>query len=766
MIPRTPRAAGLTVGLLMIASLSAGLAVHPAMGQEDQAGAALDSGGAQASNTLPPVRVSAPSLKTPSLAPDSTTTVIDDKAIERKQSSTIFDVVKDAPGVSVDGGPRATGMKFNVRGFRGNEDVLFKIDGAVKGFEKYRFGSGVFIEPELIKSVTVERGPSLLTGSGAIGGAVIATTKDAFDLLERGQRFGGLVKASYNDNNHGWMRMATAFARPTENSGLVVSLIRRTSDDFRLGNDHITHGERFPASAEDSESSFIKYTHYLTDDLKLELSRTAFKSGPTYTPFDANSSNAFVGGYVHQTVDDETLNARVNYESPWVSIKATLAHETTKLDNLMRTGAGESTFTVPCTTSPCSWNALGGPTGQITDHWTYDIWTAEVFADSRYPLGPMKGTLTTGWQFVRNERDLQRITENPLMNQPDGKYPGGYDSQQPSGVRASLGLVLQNALDWQDWRLTTGIRQDRYRIETTGQAATDLTQAGEDAQYSFSRTSHSAGLSWQPGKGPWTLTYRWTEGFRPPLITDYFGMGAASPCAGFYWQGEALAPNGCGNRLDTTTSVHRDYSLAWNPSSSGGTHTQARLTYFHVTTDSLAGASYLRVANGGIVQPFKELRSGVEFEVQHDTPTWYTMLNFSRIWATRVNKLDGSKSEFTAGIPGPTLGLTLGYRLFGGQVDVGWRLRQTWDQLVIANGQALTESTQYCGRVTSEGVVHAASTLQDLFAIWQVRKGITFQLGVNNLYDKHWCNNGDELGNIIGLMGPGRSVRSTLTMKF
>jgi hemoglobin/transferrin/lactoferrin receptor protein len=765
MSSQASRAGRLLAGLLTITSLGAGVAVRPAMGQEEPAGKAQ---GGDTDNTLPPVRVSAPSLKTTTLPPDSTTTVIDDKVIERKQSSTIFDVVKDAPGVSVDGGPRATGMKFNVRGFRGNEDVLFKIDDAVKGFEKYRFGSGVFIEPELIKSVTVERGPSLLTGAGAIGGAVIATTKDAFDLLESGQRIGGLLKTSYNDNNHGWMRMATAFARPTANSGLVVSLIRRTSDDFRLGNDDITHGERFPASAENSESSFIKYTHYLTDDLKLELSRTAFKSGPTYTPFDANSSNAFVGGYVHQTVDDETLNARVNYDpgSPLIKLKAALAHETTKLDNLMRTGAGESTFTVPCTTSPCQWNALGGPTGEITDRWNYDIWTAEVFNDSRYTAGPVAGTLTAGLQWVRNARDLKRVTENPLMNQPDGKYPGGYDSQQPSGVRASTGVVLQNVLELDGWRLTTGLRNDSYSIKTKGQAKTDLNQAGEDAQYSFSRTSRSAGISWQPGKGPWTLTYRWTEGFRPPLITDYFGMGAASPCAGFYWQGQALAPNGCGNLLDTTTSINRDYTLAWNPSPSGTRHTQARLTYFHITTDSLSGASYLRVANGGIVQPFSERRNGVEFEVQHDTPTWYAMLNFSRIWATRENKLDGSKAEFTAGIPGPTLGLTAGYRLFEGRLEVGWRLRQIWDQLVIANGQALTESTQYCGRVTSEGVVHAASTMQDIFAIWQVRKGITVQVGVNNLYDKHWCNNGDELGNIIGLMGPGRSIRSTLTMKF
>lgn len=747
----TSRAGRLATGLLTTALLSWGMATRPAVGQEQATATTVNGDEAPADRTLPAVQVRAAPLKAPPLAPDTTTTVIDDKAIERKQSSTIFDAVKDTPGVSVDGGPRATGMKFNVRGFRGNEDVLFKIDGGVKGFEKYRFGSGVFIEPELIKSITVERGPSLLTGSGAIGGAVIATTKSAFDLLEPGQRIGGLLKLSHNDNNNGWMRMATAFARPTEDSGLVVSLIRRTSDDFRLGNDKVTHGERFPASAEDSESSLIKYTHYLTDELKLELSRTAFQSGPNYTPYDANSSSAGVGGYIHQTVDDETLNARVNYDpaSPWVDLKATLAYETTKLDNLMLPGENP-------------WATQAGP---MTDHWRYKIWTAEAFNDSRYQAGPAKGTLTTGWQLVRNERDLQRITENALMNQPGGKYPGGYDEQQPPGIRTSVGLVLQNTLDWQDWRLTTGIRRDRYRVEATGQAALNREQVGEATQNKLSRTSRSAGLSWQPAKGAWTMSFRWTESFRPPLITDHFAMGGVSPCGKEGSQGQNLAPYGCGDMLKPTTSVNRDYTLAWAPKLSEGSQTQARLTYFRIRTDALSGSTYLVVADDRILQPFHEQRSGFELEAQHDTPHWYAMVNYSRIQATRANTLNGQKDKFTDGIPGPTLGLTAGYRVFDGQLELGYRLRQVWDQLV-SKGQTLSTTTQYCGRVTSEGVVHASSTLQDIFAIWQINKGTTFQLSVNNLYDKHWCNNGDELGNIIGLLGPGRSVRSTLTMKF
>ena len=168
------------------------------------------------------------------LPPDRPVTVINAAAIERRQASTIFDILKDIPGVAVDGGPRASGMKFNLRGFSDNEDVLFKVDGAVKGFEKYRFGSGVFIEPELLKALQVERGPSVTAGSGALGGTVSATTKSASDFLKPGQTFGSEVKYGYNWNSHERLRMVTLYGRPNAHLDLIVSVARRDSDDFRL----------------------------------------------------------------------------------------------------------------------------------------------------------------------------------------------------------------------------------------------------------------------------------------------------------------------------------------------------------------------------------------------------------------------------------------------------------------------------------------------------------------------------------------------------
>ena len=102
-------------------------------------------------------------------------TRITQEELDRRQPESIFDVLQDVPGVSISGGPLVHGKQITIRGFQDTEDVLIKLDGAIKDFEKYRFGGGPFIEPELLKALDVRRGPSaLFEGSGALGGTVVS----------------------------------------------------------------------------------------------------------------------------------------------------------------------------------------------------------------------------------------------------------------------------------------------------------------------------------------------------------------------------------------------------------------------------------------------------------------------------------------------------------------------------------------------------------------------------------------------------------------
>jgi len=108
--------------------------------------------------TLPEVSVSARHVEDERIDTTRAITTITSEDLERLQPATLFDAIKDVPSVAINGGPRPSGMSFNIRGYADNEDVAVKVDGIPKGFEKYRMG-GTFLEPELLKSVEVQCGP-------------------------------------------------------------------------------------------------------------------------------------------------------------------------------------------------------------------------------------------------------------------------------------------------------------------------------------------------------------------------------------------------------------------------------------------------------------------------------------------------------------------------------------------------------------------------------------------------------------------------------
>jgi hemoglobin/transferrin/lactoferrin receptor protein len=120
--------------------------------------------------------------------------VLEQADLDREQASSIGDLFAAVPGVqAVGASARALGQAFNIRGIGNTEQtasearIIVTVDGAPKFFEQYRMGS-FFGDLELFKRVEVLRGPasSTLYGSGAIGGVVNFTTKDASDFLVDG----------------------------------------------------------------------------------------------------------------------------------------------------------------------------------------------------------------------------------------------------------------------------------------------------------------------------------------------------------------------------------------------------------------------------------------------------------------------------------------------------------------------------------------------------------------------------------------------------
>lgn len=159
-------------------------------------------------------------------------TVVDQADIDQKQASSTGEIFDDIPGVTMIGSERVLGESFNIRGIGAAETsgdearIIITVDGAKKFYEQYRMGS-FFSDPELYKQVEVLRGPasSTLYGSGAMGGVINFTTKDASDFIKDGQTGAVRVKGSYSSNGNG-----------TLTSGILAHRINETFEVLATGN--------------------------------------------------------------------------------------------------------------------------------------------------------------------------------------------------------------------------------------------------------------------------------------------------------------------------------------------------------------------------------------------------------------------------------------------------------------------------------------------------------------------------------------------------
>lgn len=176
------------------------------------------------------------------------------RLIEQKQADNVAELLNTLPGVSSAGSVRPGGQTLNIWGFGKVEDVKIIVDGAQKGFQKYQQGS-VFVEPELLKQVEVNKGPhDVKFGNGGFGGVVKMETKDAIDLLDPDQYVGALVKYSFHSNNHQNMVTSAVYGRTQDDmfDGLVY-YTNRNSGNFKRPD-----GFRFVFSEDDMDTYMAK----------------------------------------------------------------------------------------------------------------------------------------------------------------------------------------------------------------------------------------------------------------------------------------------------------------------------------------------------------------------------------------------------------------------------------------------------------------------------------------------------------------------------
>ncbi|WP_269585839.1 TonB-dependent receptor domain-containing protein [Roseibium sp. Sym1] len=696
-----------------------------------------NSGGALAQDTLPdPEETPAgPVLTAPSEEPVSllqqivisagvpkvaidtpqAVTVLDQEGLDARQARTIGDIFSEVPGVTPIGSNSVLGESINIRGIgealSGDETrIIIQVDGVNKFFEQYRMGS-FFSDPELYKQVEVLRGPasSTLYGSGAMGGVVTFTTKDAGDFLDPGDRLGGRVKTSWDSNGNGWLGSAIVAAEPVKNLELLGALNYRQSQDLTDG-----HGDKIDDSDFASVNGLIKarYTFGDNDDQSVFASYQNWSSNEDNQNYDQVAWGPDFGD-VDRTVTDQT--AILGYENAFtgndlLDVKAQVSWSDTRVEQKNQDQLCVQ-FAPPPAPPTCYY-----PFGYNSEY-SYETLQGKLDNVSTFQLGDSwMAYVTTGldaqYQERRNPRDF-------------GSYTRSGSGSHPEGETTNAGVYTQAEFVWNDRvTLIPGMRIDYANVHVGSYV--DGTGNTVDLNQDKTRFGYSPKLAAMVKLSDWLGVFgsvAHTE--RLPSLDEVFSNYTVNAIekeqsnnfeAGITLSFDDLVVGGDALRLKGTAfrnNITNYYASYWN-----GTD---------VVTEIIPKARY----------------EGLELEASYRTGSVYGSLGASLIRGENV-----STGGYMNAVPADNAFLRIGYVHQPWNLDFGWK-----GDFYAAQDRVGTDEDETAGYV-----------LHNLYASWKPEEGhlagSELRFNVDNIFDKSYRNHLSEDE------GAGRSFKLSFAKKF
>ena len=646
-------------------------------------------------------------------------TVLEQSDLDREQATTIGEIFASVPGVqAVGASARSLGQAFNIRGIGATEQssaearIIVTVDGAPKFFEQYRLGS-FFGDLELFKRVEVLRGPasSTLYGSGAIGGVINFTTKDASDFLSDGKTSALRFKTSYASNGQGKTASVIFANRPTENAEFLGSLNFGTSDDLQNGN-----GIDLAGTASDRWSGLLKgkFTFGADADQTVSLSFARTDSDLKDTVV-AQTGGAAIGSFGNadlHTVDDTVVLSYGHAASanPWVDLKVTLSWTGTSVD--------KSNFSFGAMCAP-------GQTQVLCDStFGYRTATLKVENTAEFSAGNWENFVTAGIQMSRQNRNADSSRGAFLFH--------------PEGEDTKLGAYAQGEFTLNE-RLTLipGLRVDFGDISPSDA----VIAAGGSAQSDSAKSAKLAAMF--KINDNWGVFGSIASTERMPTLDElYSSEGAAGRGPGMI-----ALPRTASLNLEKERARTIELGLTYQRSGlfSDSDSLQLKATAFHNDVTNMIATTarpIVPVGTPGSVPYFSNINQaelwGVELEAGYDAERWFSQLAYSN-----VKTQDSNTGLTLADTPAENLALTLGAKLPAQDLVIGWRMQAFAD---IKTASATTTGPGYA--------------THDLFVTWSpdegALQGIDVNFGIENLFDASYKNN------LSSEQSPGRSFKISL----
>ncbi|MCL1059576.1 TonB-dependent hemoglobin/transferrin/lactoferrin family receptor [Shewanella gelidimarina] len=402
--------------------------------------------------------------------------VISEEQLQEQQPASVAQALKNVANVNVSNGPRASSQGVEIRGL-GGQRVLQTIDGARQNTSSGHRGT-YFMDPELLSSIEVVRGPaSSLWGSGAIGGVVAQNTKSAQDFLEEEDTFGGYIKQGFETNGDRAKTSGAIYGlADTADAGSVDWLLNGSyydSNNIKVGNDQTLEN-----SASEGTSGLAKFGWQPTDDQRLQLS-TRFSKIDELVPSNPTTNVGSSVPLVKRKTNDQnvTLDYSLNpTDNHYLDLNATFY-----------------------------WNGTDYDEDRVTknqvDSTEYDTLGFSINNSSKFS----NTVLTYGIDGYKDSIKTVRDDSGQTGQRPDDI--DGETTVWGAFTRADISLS-------ENWSVDAAVRYDAFKNESN-----NLNAQSDDNAF-----SPSIGLVWTTTE--WlTLSARFDQAFRAPSIEEMYSTG-------------------------------------------------------------------------------------------------------------------------------------------------------------------------------------------------------------------------------------------------
>lgn len=580
---------------------------------------------AENSIALDAITITANKLETSVIDAPASISVVDEEELERRQPSDLSDILRGMPGVEIYGGPRSTVQEPIIRGLTGDR-VVVRVDGARANMSvghKGRF----FFDPEVLKSVEVYRGAaSTMQGTGALGGVIALTTKDANDLLDPGQKIGARVKVGYASVDHGLTTNGMAYGRPTDNTDILVSVTRESTGNFESGDgvkqqytddDYINGMFKGGIDINDASRLTLSVQRY-SDDHQLPAapdSGAAVNSTSNYLVDRESEESSLVLGYSYHDLGNDWIDANVNAYG-------------------MRTDLDEKRVS-----------------DGRHDERTLDTIGIDGNNTSRFDLAGRELAVTVGGELYQDSQEGRRNGVAVANLFPDAEMT-------IYGVYVDNAFAVTDALD-----LTAGVRFDSYDLSAEGQRSREDSAISPRFSASYRVTS-------------WMQPYvSYAEAFRAPAMTEMYASGYHFPGNNFVANPDLEAEKA--KTWEFGTNFKSDNLLT------AGDAFRAKVAYFHNEIDDYIeqqGATFGSSETKSVNVPEAEIK-GFEAELSYDTG-----VVFAGLAASRLRGENTRTGENLANIPADKVAVSGGYRVEDYGVELGGRANMVDRLTRIASG--------------------------------------------------------------------------------